>query len=279
MKATKRVKELFSRKRKKHPAPRVPKGSKVLLPDEDGVEEQVVAALDVHCAEQKLGIANGQSFMIEYVDCEGQDSARRISVWGIKTGEQGVPVLAAMCLERQAPRSFRIDRIKSVIDYDGTVHEPPAEFFSEIFGMAMDAASRTQFAPSLTNEDINIRRQVGELVGQQARLLAALSHSDGFMSPAEVGVIVNYLAGKCANAGMVLGRRELNWLHDYVKRLLPDDELADLDLDAAFDIQPQEIEEFIQACWAIVQADGEIDEAEVKLLNEICVEYTGHSIV
>lgn len=278
MKAKKRVQEFFSKKRAERKLPRVPKGRKVSLPEEDGVEEQIVTALETGGGDLKLGYADGQSFMIEYVDCQGQPSARRISVWGIKAGDRGVPVLAAICHERQAARSFRIDRVKTVIDYDGTVYEPPAKFFAEAFGMAMDAASRTQFTPAVSDEDINIRGEIRRHVGQQARLLCGLSHSDGCMTPSEISVIVNYLAGRCTSAGMALGRRELDWLHDYVKRLLPDGATADLDLDAAFDLQPQEIEELIQACWAIVQADGEIDEAEVQLLNEICVEYTGHSI-
>jgi uncharacterized tellurite resistance protein B-like protein len=68
---------------------------------------------------------------------------------------------------------------------------------------------------------------------------------------------------------MILGRRELDWLHDYVKRLLPDETAPEQNLEQALDLQPKEIEEFILACWAIVQADGKIDKAEVQLLNEI----------
>jgi len=278
VKATDRLKEFFSRKRVKRKIPPMPKGKKVSLPEEDGVEEQIVATLDPSGADTEFGYADGQSFIIEYVDSEGQPSTRRIAVWGIQRGTQGVPVLAAICHERQAARSFRIDRIKAVIDYDGTMHEPPANFFAEVFSMAMDAASRTQFSPSISEEEKVFHGQIWQVVRQQAKLLARLSHSDGCMTPAEISVIVNYLAGKCANAELVLGRRELDWLHDNVARLLPDETAPEQNLKQAFDLQPKEIEELIWACWAIVQADGEIDKAEVQLLNEICVEFTGHSI-
>ena len=278
VKATNRLKELFSRKGVKRKIPPVPKGRKVLLPDEDGVEEQIVTALEAIGTDTKLGYADGQSFMIEYVDSEGQPSTRRIAVWGIQRGAQSVPILAALCHERQAARSFRTDRVKAVIDYDGTVHEPPTSFFADVFGMPMDAASRTQYSPTVSEDEIVFRGQIRSLVRQEAVLLAGVSHSDGGMIPSEISVIVNYLAGRCANAGLPLGQTERNWLYDYVKRLLPDETTIELVFEEALDPQPGEAEELISACWAIIQADGNIDDAEVQLLNEICVELTGHSI-
>lgn len=278
MKATDRLKELFSRSGAKRKIPPVPKGRKVSLPAEDGVEELTVTALGAGGGDTRLGDADGQSFMIEYVDCEGQPSTRRIAVWGIQRGAQGIPVLAAICHERKAARSFRVDRIKAVIDYDGTVYEPPAAFFAEAFGMALDAASQTQFSPATSHEDIIFQGQVRRLVRQPARLLAGLSHSDGCMTPAEISVIVNYLAGLCANAGMSLDPTQRNWLHNYVKRLLPDEATIEQDFEQALDLQPDEAKELILACWAVIEADGEIDKAEVQLLNEICVELTGRSI-
>src|SRR5690606_19646165 len=80
---------------------------------------------------QSLGFAEGQSFAIEYVDAAGRPSSRRITVYDIQMTSSGVPCLYARCHERGAMRSFRVDRIKYCIDYDGEVFDDVPAFLHE----------------------------------------------------------------------------------------------------------------------------------------------------
>lgn len=73
---------------------------------------------------------DGQVIAIEYVDAKMEASRRRIVVREIEPLDEHVWV-RAVCLERRALRSFRLDRIQCVIDGDGVVHDP-AEFFCAV---------------------------------------------------------------------------------------------------------------------------------------------------
>lgn len=90
-----------------------------------------------------LGTAEGQSFEIEYCNSEGVHSDRRITVWGLKEGTSGIPMLVARCHKSNKTRTFRTDRIECVIDNSGEVHEDVPAFLHDTFGMPLEIARRS----------------------------------------------------------------------------------------------------------------------------------------
>jgi hypothetical protein len=113
----------------------------IVIPiDDDPVEVEV----DV------LEYADGQCFMIEYVDSKGRGSSRRITVYSIQGGRSGIPSLFARCHERQSTRQFRVDRIKCCIDYNGEIHNDVPRFLMENFGMAISSAKAKETEADLS---------------------------------------------------------------------------------------------------------------------------------
>lgn len=66
------------------------------------------------------------SLTIEYEDADGDVTMRDIRISGIGTSRHGV-YFEAWCALRREERTFRIDRIKSVVDADGVVLDPAPE--------------------------------------------------------------------------------------------------------------------------------------------------------
>jgi hypothetical protein len=72
----------------------------------------------------------GISIAIEYRDANGMLSRRRITLRRVFHASDGQSCVGCFCHERGAVRTFRFDRIVSVIDADGVVWQP-REFFTK----------------------------------------------------------------------------------------------------------------------------------------------------
>lgn len=59
-------------------------------------------------------IATSKKVVFTYTDAKGSGSARVVEPLGIKTSKAGDLLLVANDLGRNAPRSFRVDRIRSL---------------------------------------------------------------------------------------------------------------------------------------------------------------------
>jgi hypothetical protein len=71
--------------------------------------------------------------MIEYIDSNRDETRRRVTMNSLHAGPSGL-ILHAICHERKAIRHFRVDRIQSVITYDGEVFGTKA-FFTDLLGI------------------------------------------------------------------------------------------------------------------------------------------------
>ncbi len=79
----------------------------------------------------------GINFAIDYLDSRGRASTRRVTLHRFRMTSKGALLLYARCHERRAERSFRVDRIQSVIDLDGEVRDC-GPFFSEALDIDLD---------------------------------------------------------------------------------------------------------------------------------------------
>lgn len=118
----------------------------------------------------------GETFGIEYVRADGERSVRRITSMALRFND-GAPLLQCWCHERNAFRSFRLDRIMSCFDPDGEVFDLPS-FFIRTFGIRVE-----RIVDVVEPED---------LFGDGMRLLAALSRVDGDLHADELERIVQY---------------------------------------------------------------------------------------
>jgi hypothetical protein len=241
------------------PLPAPPKP--ISIPDEDDAIEGNT---------DPIGYAEGQSFMIEYVDSKGRVSMRRISVYDIVGGTAGIPCLLARCHEKRATRQFRVDRIRCCIDYDGEVHEDVALFLTTTFGMPISVASAKE-----DDENTNRWRAIVDAIRADAVLLSALSRADGRVKSVETIEAVGHLAALAERQDIFVLEREVASIEAYVKRLRPNADAISRALEALTGSDFNHVRRLLMAAKRVIEADGILHAAEIALINDIARELTG----
>lgn len=251
-------------------APPIAPAVRLAVPDADHSDE-------IHVTSQKapgtIEHAEGQSFVLHYRDVDGNPSIRAVSVWSIRHTDSGVPVLVAKCHLRQATRYFRVDRIDAVTDFDGVLIEPISEFLSDTFGIIWppsdaERAAANEFQARWTRLRTVCRENGGVL-------LTAVGLADGELVPDEVGAILDFVSRCCARSKLEFGVKEDDRLRLYIRRLRPTTELIDRALDRMTQAEPAAIIETLSACARVMEADGNIHPAEIKMLDGFSRTMTG----
>lgn len=220
---------------------------------------------------ESIGYAEGQSFVIEYLDSANRPSTRRVTVWSIVAGSNGVPCLFAYCHERKAKRQFRVDRIQCFIDYDGEVFQEVPKFLADNFGMDIALAMKTS--------DVDRRwNGILENIRHNAVILAALARSDGRIASEEIDEAERYLTALAERSGIMLDVGDVSSIRRYVSRLRPTEEAIMKALDQLSDRDPGQIKRLLMAAMRVVDADGHRHPREMALINAIAEDLTGAPI-
>lgn len=225
-------------------------------------EDDEVSAAD------PLGYAEGQSFIIEYLDTKGRVSVRRITVWSIEAGAGGMPCLYAKCHERQAMRQFRVDRIRSCADYDGEVRDDVMEFLAESFGAAIAGATET----ARTSEAWFARL---DQIRADAVLLACVSLADGSRHEMETEVIADHVSRIVEASGEMMTAGEISALVRYVRRLRPQPRAIAAAIDEMRTRSLRQQRQFFDACRSVMDADGVRKASEADMIQSLVWEITG----
>lgn len=225
---------------------------------------------------------------IEYVDSKGEDSLRTITIYAVERTAQDKLCLRAECHARERGRTFRVDRIQTVIDEQGEVFDDPEAYLRSALGdEAFDqgAANTTHRKPkSATNsckEDPlisrkEIRAQFREEARPFTRVLVAIARADGRYSKGEDVPITTFLLDHVAP--IEFDNEDRAWVGGYVRRMNPTPEHVEVALaDVAGRIRESrqtgerndEIDGFVRAIREVIYADGEVDYREVTILREL----------
>jgi uncharacterized tellurite resistance protein B-like protein len=226
--------------------------------------------------------ADATFFMIEYRDAGGAFSRRRVILRQVLQADDGRVMLQFHCCERDAPRSFRLDRVLSVIDLDGEVYEP-TRYFRDVLSMdlpqsAAAAHREKQYtalkAAAVIAAAVAATAAVAAVVTPKAghaprraardglRILCAVSRSDGTMDPREVDAILRYIETEAAAAGVPTTEEDRAALAEYVRRQRPTQDTLRKCL-AAFEEAPKDKQlRLLRGIHAVVVADGHVHEAE-----------------
>lgn len=232
----------------------------------------------------------GLTFAVEYESASGDFSRRRIMLRAVSVRDDGAVFLRALCFERNALRSFRLDRVQSIIDADGVVHKDAAAFLRDELRLSIpappagaDATAQAQ-APAATAlpEPPPVGDDGSEGAGEERpgmaqrrvardglRVLCALGRADGLLHPAEVEVVLDYIEVACRAANEPCGAEDRAALAPYVRRQRPGLDVLEACL--------QRIEAGDQAARSLlldyaerlIAADGEEHDAELRLLAEM----------
>lgn len=217
-----------------------------------------------------LGHAEGQSFVIEYVDSGGQASTRRITVNALRRNAAGQTLLQAFCHERRASRVFRADRIRCCIDLDGEVHDDVAAFLRDIFGASVVTAS------------VAVPRVYWSAVVEAFRpeivLLAAMSRCDFDVHAAETHAATDFVAARAEASGTMLDAAASRAIYRHIARLRPDVDAVLRAVAALAEGGLDRVRHALVACVRVMEADGRRHPAEMRLLNALSVELLGISL-
>jgi hypothetical protein len=217
--------------------------------------------------------AEGQSFVICYINAEGVRSVRRITVWALKRTPESRILLHARCAETREVMSFRADRIKYCMDMNGDVFEPPAAFLAGIFGLNVPDAlllASTSSAPAgvwppLDQAYCTLRQQLRH----ELTLLVAMAQSDGQVSVSETGAITSFARHRAERLGIDLDESRVEKFHGLVRRLRPTGDQIRAAIDEIAARPPKVQMEIMQACQDIMLADDHVHTGELHLLEQI----------
>lgn len=247
------------------PVPEPQVAAPVALPEEDDPVEREA---------RSLGYAEGQSFIIEYLDSAGRASTRRITVFEIVEGKAGMPCLMARCHERNAVRQFRVDRIRSCADFNGEVHEDVSAFLYDNLGMSPAIASEAR--ARLESDNWNV---VLPAIRSDSVLLAAIAKSDGLLRTVEIDAATQYLAWSVERSGIMLSDADIERIANHVRRLRPTRDAISRSLDALATRDRKQVIDLLRACVSVMNADGNQHPAEIAMINAISLDLVGVAIL
>lgn len=232
----------------------------------------IPASDDETSNEGEAGFAEGQSFMIDYVDSAGRPSRRRITAHKIGVSSSGIPCITAQCHERNALRTFRVDRIVCCIDYDGVVHDDVPKFLADNFGTAFAVATRRP------PPDVERSEKILNTVWADSVFLAAMMRADQRVRAIEMETAADYLAQAVERSGLMLTPEEIARLGQRLKRQRPSIQTIMRAIAAMQEYGPERIKRTLIAAARVMECDGERHPREAALLNALAVELLGISL-
>lgn len=241
----------------------------------------VLAEIDAPEPEQAIAgrryILEPYFWMIEYTDSDGVFSRRRITMRNV-IDDGRTQILHALCHERHALRSFRVDRISSLISQDGEV-EAATPWFADILAISdwepieikAKSTQRTAAYQPAISPYTALRREITPAL----TVLIAAARSDDYLHPKEVTRILRFAEDEAANlhrAGLLPGNPEAEAyakLERTITRLRPTRQ----DVETAFDdlarIDLQRKRHLARAIADTAAADGRVDDIEAALIEEL----------
>ncbi len=198
---------------------------------------------------------------IVYRDSQGTETQRRVAMYALKVSDANALFITAYCHERKACRSFRYDRIISVIDIaTGELFERDAFFASELgISVPAQASEVHDTAPPLLT---TVRR----LCRDEMIVLAGLSRSDGLMRPEEVDAIVDHAQRVGADSDLWLEAEHLDALRRYIRNMRPDSATLLKSALKASLLPGHRRRDLLRACRKVMDADGVQNPAEVAYI-------------
>jgi hypothetical protein len=209
----------------------------------------------------ELGPLTGVRLAIIYDDAKGERTQRFVVV-DKAFHANGVWLLQAHCELRGSLRTFRVDRIREIIDTrTGEVHEKPARFLS---GLLLVARARGARRSPRTNptERLIAESEYGLTV------LLYFAQTDRKLRRNERKILWNYLEWqqeRCSIEGRV-ARRPLN---SWMDALVPDTEQFTTSLGKLLDNETIHSHYVLARVPEIVMADGCADDEEKKRLRTL----------
>jgi tellurite resistance protein len=211
----------------------------------------------------------GISFSIEYRDANHNLTVRGIRIRRFSRTAQGWLCMGAYCYERKALRSFRLDRVVSIIDEDGVIWET-RDFFSKELHVDL-GEFHSPGGP------VPLEARKGDRPGEALRcrakdgldVLVALAHADHVLRDEEVGAMLDYASHCALKGGIAVTDDDCRALVAYLRRRRPHLATLAQSLRRLDQRSAEEKRQLLRAGMAVMDADGEEHPDEFKLMMKI----------
>lgn len=209
-------------------------------------------------------------WMIEYEDGKGDLSRRRVTMRHIEE-DRGKLYLGAICHERHAYRSFRIDRIRCLIDQDGAVADP-GPIFEELMAVS-DTELRTPRPNPL--QSMRPHTKLRKALEPALTLLCASARSDDYLHPAELERILLFIEGEASHMVRDATLKSMPDDHGFrvIETLVRETRPTKDDIAAAFNSvcnwEAHRLTRLFRALAATASADGRVDDVESALARDL----------
>lgn len=209
------------------------------------------------------------NFAIDYIDTEGKVTRRAVTIQSV--GSKGIfPMMEAFCHLRNQTRSFRIDRIQSIITRDGEVIDP-ARYFLE--ALNIDLRLFAKIDKDTLDDPLAQARQCRKVLRPALALLVLAARSDGKFHRAELNAIEIYAERellemeRLGRAGVTVNVAMLDQLRKVIRDLRPDPGIVRFYLAELQSWNIAARKRFWSAVNEVVIADGLLREEESDFLE------------
>lgn len=226
----------------------------VRLPDQDADEMLLVGPeLD------SIECISGVGCTIKYSDSSGEESERRLSCRKLmKNGD--TLYLQAFCHERDAIRTFRVDRMSEVsCGATGEIFDKPDEFFSRYTADQSDGSALAFGLSFVLAADLRASLNV----------MAFLARSDGHFADSEASAVADFCTVFANRFGTHRFMRE--GANAYARKLAPDSETFFLSLNRLKrQDSPSGLARLVVlASSNLISADGEFSAQEIHFGEKV----------
>lgn len=194
-----------------------------------------------------FGDLTRRAFVIVYGDAAGHQSERRVVCLRVYRAED-LAYLQARCLERQATRTFRVDRIREV--YCGVTGEDLGRP-----DLLFVPTEHRQSRPRPDQKTVGMQRSLN--------VLMTMARADGRVHAGEQQAVDRFI-DRVATVGMTPGDRLS--LRDFALRRAPSLQEVASDFDAVIRWNRELVPDLMQTAIEVAEADGEFGQEEIEVV-------------
>lgn len=219
-----------------------------------------------------------QLFDIEYQGADGRASARTVRIHTLTVSAKGAGLLQGFCFKRNAARSFRMDRVASVVDEYGEIHSPPAIFLRDLFdSYAVEEFRGDSEPPRKSRKPRKPRTPIAatRFINKHAAdfvLLRLMAGVDGDIHELERMAITDHMAKLWLQEETRISSEHMEHVERWVDRLRPEQRDYAAAVEAVMAKPGKDIARVLLSMKAVLEADGEHDPREIELLDQLCID-------
>ena len=204
--------------------------------------------------------------IIDYVDAVGTRTRRRVTFRSCRMGENG-PLIEAICHERRAKRTFRLSRIRGIIDTNGEYHDPEP-FLRRTFGMQLVATGA--ILPVGGEDNVATLRAV---LHPELTILVAIARADKEFHRAELDSIETFVEREVFQ--LISENRlpdifvidDFDRLRPLIQGMRPQRDTLEGCLRVILSYDEARIERFARAVRQLIRADEQVTDEEADMLD------------